>query len=135
MKTKQFVWRRSAKLLRLYIRQSSNGLGHGVALLDVGSNPAWRAREQDGSSNRGETEHQLKKYREVEFFGLLPPKPIYMGRYPVAGSGPDCKSGALQLGWFESNPAHQRRLKLLTKGNLVIFPFYQLKNYPPGDGI
>ena len=30
-----------------------------------------------------------------------------MGRYPVAGSGPDCKSGALQLGWFESNPAHQ----------------------------
>ena len=80
MKTKQFVWRRSAKLLRLYIRQSSNGLGHGVALLDVGSNSAWRAREQDGSSNRGETEHQLKKYREVEFFGLLSPKPIYMGR-------------------------------------------------------
>ena len=74
----------------------------------MGLNPTWRAREQDESSNRGETEHQLKKYREVEFFGLLPPKPIYMGRYPVAGSGPDCKSGALQLGWFESNPAHQR---------------------------
>ena len=33
---------------------------------------------------------------------------LNMGRYPVAGSGPDCKSGALQLGWFESNPAHQR---------------------------
>lgn len=31
---------------------------------------------------------------------------VNMGRYPVAGSGPDCKSGALQLGWFESNPAH-----------------------------
>lgn len=30
-----------------------------------------------------------------------------MGRYPVAGSGPDCKSGAFALGWFESNPAHQ----------------------------
>ena len=83
--------------------------------------------EQDGSSNRGETEHQLKKYREVEFFGLLPPKPIYMGRYPVAGSGPDCKSGALQLGWFESNPAHQGKF-----GN---FSFLSTKNYPPGDGI
>ena len=81
MKTKQFVWRRSAKLLRLYIRQSSNGLGHGVALLDVGSNPAWRARDQGGRSNRGETEHQLKKYREAEFFGLLPSKPnIWVGR-------------------------------------------------------
>ena len=77
MKTKQFVWRRSAKLLKLYIRQSSNGLGHGVALLDVGSNPAWRARDQGGRSNRGETEHQLKKYREAEFFGLLPSKPIF----------------------------------------------------------
>ena len=67
MKTKQFVWRRSAKLLRLYIRQSSNGLGHGVALLDVGSNPAWRARDQGGRSNRGETEHQLKNTEKRSF--------------------------------------------------------------------
>ena len=82
MKTKQFVWRRSANILKvIYIRQSSNGLGHGVALLDVGSNPAWRARDQGGRSNRGETEHQLKKYREAEFFGLLPSKPnIWVGR-------------------------------------------------------
>lgn len=29
-----------------------------------------------------------------------------MGRYPVAGSGPDCKSGASQLGWFDSSSAH-----------------------------
>ena len=78
MKTKQFVWRRSANILKvIYIRQSSNGLGHGVALLDVGSNPAWRARDQGGRSNRGETEHQLKKYREAEFFGLLPSKLIF----------------------------------------------------------
>lgn len=51
-------------------------IGHGLVLPDVGLSPTWQAREQDGSSNRGETEHQLKKYREVEFFGLLPPKPI-----------------------------------------------------------
>lgn len=30
-----------------------------------------------------------------------------MGRYPVEGSGPDCKSGGLRLGWFDPNPAHQ----------------------------
>ena len=35
-----------------------------------------------------------KKYREVEFFGLLPPKPIYMGQYSVIGIAPDCKFGA-----------------------------------------
>lgn len=29
-----------------------------------------------------------------------------MGRYSVAGSGPDCKSGASRLGWFESSTAH-----------------------------
>ena len=58
---------------------------------------------------------------------MLPPKPIYMGRYPVAGSGPDCKSGASQLGWFESNPAHQRRLNLLTKGSVAITSFLSTK--------
>ena len=73
-----------------------------------GSNPAWRAKEQDGSSNRGETEHQLKKYREVEFFGLLPPKPIYMGRRRSWRVAADCKSVPLQVSGFESHPPHQR---------------------------
>ena len=62
--------------------------------------------EQDGSSNRGETEHQLKKYREVEFFGLLPPKPIYMGRRRSWRVAADCKSVPLQVSGFESHPPH-----------------------------
>ena len=31
---------------------------------------------------------------------------IHMGQYPVTGSGPDCKSGASQLSWFDSNLTH-----------------------------
>ena len=31
-----------------------------------------------------------------------------MGRYPVEGSGLDCKSSAFELGWFDPNSAHQR---------------------------
>ena len=66
------------ELLNIFVGRLK--IGHGFVLPDVGLSPTWRAMEQDGSSNRGETEHQLKKYREVEFFGLLPPKPIYIGR-------------------------------------------------------
>lgn len=35
-----------------------------------------------------------------------PPMAANMGWYTVAGSGPDCKSGASQLGWFDSSAAH-----------------------------
>lgn len=77
MKAKQFVWRRSANILKvIYIRQSSNGLGHGLVLLDVGSNPAWRA---EPGLSRALRQNNILKTDEREFFGLLSPKPILYG--------------------------------------------------------
>lgn len=64
-----------------------------------------------------------------------PPLAANMGRYPVAGSGPDCKSGAWQLGWFESSPTHQicYRGEIGRHGRFKICCWKQRKGSSPFD--
>ena len=40
----------------------------------------------------------LQNFLEIRF---------YMGGYTVSGSGADCKSVGIRLGWFDSITAHQ----------------------------